>query len=333
MNKRVDITIFIPTYFAEDTLAHLLRKIFKQKIDKTFEVLIYDTSSTDKTPKIIERFAKRHANLRHKTILKKDFQHGRVRQQAAEDAKGEFVVYLTQDAIPAHNRWLYELLKPFEINEKSVGVTGKQDPRPKTFPLLKREIRGVFSGLGPDNGTTIYYKDDFIKKQSQYDHVAFYSDVNSACRRNFVLHTIPYRELDYAEDQAFGRDVIEAGYMKAYASRGNVVHSNEFKIREYKNRMFDEVMGLRKAGIPVKAPSFLGIIKVVALGTVKDTIFTLRDSEYSWKRRLFYIAVNPIYNIEKWRGFRKAVEFDLNDQKTAHRYSLESRQARVRLKR
>ena len=58
MNKRVDITIFIPTYFAEDTLAHLLRKIFKQKIDKTFEVLIYDTSSTDKTPKIIKKYAK-----------------------------------------------------------------------------------------------------------------------------------------------------------------------------------------------------------------------------------------------------------------------------------
>ena len=38
--KKVDITVFIPTYFGEDYLDDLLKMVFKQNIDKSFEVLI-----------------------------------------------------------------------------------------------------------------------------------------------------------------------------------------------------------------------------------------------------------------------------------------------------
>ena len=323
MNSDYYVTVFIPTYFGEQYLDELLTSVFNQKVDFSYEVLIYDTSSTDKTPEIIRNFAAKHDNLRHKTITKAEYGHGRTRAAAAHDARGEIVVYLSQDATPAHDRWLYEMTKPFSLQERIAGVVGKQDPRPNTFPLLKSEIRSVFGGFGNDCGLTLFYKDDFMKQQGQYDVVCFYSDVNSAARKSVLTGDIPYKDVPYAEDQLFGRDIIDAGYIKAYASRGNVLHSNEMKLSEYKNRMFDETLGLRKIGIPVEKPSIKTVLKIITKGIIRDWINTLIDRDYSWKRKLYWLAVNPLFHIEKWRGVRLATSVDIDDVETTSKYSLE----------
>ena len=323
--ENIKATVFIPTWFGEQYLDEVLKAVFRQKVPFNFEVLIYDTSSKDSTPEIIKKYAKKHANFRHKTITKEEFGHGKTRNAAAHDAKGEIVVYISQDVTPAHNRWLYEITKPFELNENIVGVIGKQDPRPHCFPLLKSEIRKTFNGFGPDYGTTLFYNDDFIKDQSTYDAVCFYSDVNSAARKSFLVGKIPYQDVPYAEDQLFGRDVIGAGYQKAYAPRANVVHSNDMTLGEYKHRMFDETMGLRKIGIPVPVPGKRAIIKMVSRGIVRDTINILRDGQYSKKRKLYWLILNPLYHIEKWRGVRLATLTDMEDDSSMSKYSLESR--------
>jgi rhamnosyltransferase len=328
MSKKPYVTVFIPTYFGEQYLDELLNNVFNQKVDFQFEVLIYDTSSTDTTPLIISKYAKKYSNLRHKTITKAEYGHGKTRRDAAYDAKGDIVVYLSQDATPAHDRWLYEMVKPFELNEKVAGVLGKQDPRPNAFPLLKNEVKAVFGNFGSDSGTTLFYKDDFVQHQSQYDILSFYSDVNSAGRRSILTGDIPYKPVAYAEDQLFGRDIIDAGYIKAYAPRGNVLHTNDIRLRDYKARIFDETQGLREVGIPVEKPSIRTIAKLVLKGIPKDWVRTLIDKDYSWKRKLYWFVMNPFYHIEKWRGVRLAASVSLGDQDAHRKYSLEKQQER-----
>jgi rhamnosyltransferase len=322
------VTVFIPTYFGEQYLDELLERVFAQKVDFTYEVLIYDTSSTDATPLIIKKYADKYKYLRYKTISKAEYGHGKTRRDAAYDAKGEIVVYLSQDATPAHDRWLYEMVKPFQLNEKIAGVLGKQDPRPNAFPLLKNEVRAVFGNFGSDCGTTLFYKDDFIQSQGQYDVATFYSDVNSAARRSVLTGDIPYKPVAYAEDQLFGRDIIDAGYIKAYAPRGNVLHTNDVKLRDYRARMFDETKGLREVGIPVQKPSLRTVTKMVVKGVMKDWVRTLVDNDYSWKRKMYWLAVNPLYHIEKWRGVRLATSVSLGDDASHSKYSLEKQQER-----
>lgn len=323
--NQIKATVFIPTWFGEKYLDEVLAAIFRQKVDFLYEVLIYDTSSTDRTPGIIKKYAEKHTNLRWKTITKDEFGHGKTRNAAAHDAKGEFVVFISQDVTPAHDRWLYEMVKPFELSENIIGVMGKQDPRPHCFPLLKSEIRAVFRNFGPDFGTTIFYKDSFVKSQGDYDAISFYSDVNSAARKKYLTGKLPYQDVPYAEDQLFGRDVIDAGYQKAYAARGNVIHSNDMTLGEYKHRMFDETMGLRKIGLPVDIPSRKLITKMIVKGSIKDIYHILRDSDYSWKRKLYWLVFNPLYYIEKWRGVRLAALVDMEDRSSFNKYSLEQR--------
>lgn len=321
--KNIQATIFIPTWFGEKYLDEVLYAVFRQKVDFDFEVLIYDTSSTDNTQAIIKKYEKKHKNLRWKEIAKTEFGHGKTRNAAAHDARGKIVVYISQDVTPAHDRWLYEMVRAFDISPDIVGVTGKQDPRPHCFPLLKSEIKAVFSGLGPDVGTTVYYNDTFVQDQATYDRIAFYSDVNSAARRDFLINNIPYRDVPYAEDQLLGRDIIDAGYMKAYVPRGNVLHSNDMELHEYKNRMFDETVGLRKIGLTVTVPSIRLIARMVATGAIKDTWRIIKDHQYSWKRKLYWLVFNPVYHIEKWRGVRLATLADIEDDTVLEKHSLE----------
>jgi len=325
--NKIKATIFIPTLNGEDDLERLLQAIFRQQLDSKFEVLIIDSSSTDGTLDIINKYMKKHKNLRLVVIEKQDFGHGKTRNKAAQLANGEIVVYITQDAIPSHDRWLYEFIKPFDLNKKIVGITGKQIPNPGCFPLLKYEIQSVFGNLGPDFGTTIFYKDDFVKDQGVYDAISFYSDVNSAARREYLRGKFPLKDVPYAEDQLLGRDIIDAGYYKAYAPRASVFHSNDLKLSEYKNRMFDETFGLRRLGINVTIPSKKFILKQVVINSTKDFIRIVKDGQYSKKRKIFWIFINPFFHVEKWRGVRLGAMADLSDKDMINKHSLEKKRA------
>lgn len=325
MSDDIKATVFIPTYNGEKYLVEILKSVFKQVVDFKFEVLIIDSGSTDRTIKIIKEYQNGHKNLSFEEIPNSEFGHGKTRNYAAHQAKGEIVVYLSHDAIPSHNRWLYEITKPFELNDKIMGVTGKQTPRHKCVPLLKYEIQHTFRNLGPDFGTTIFYKDDFMKNPVFSDGVGFYSDVNSAARKDFLINSIPYRDVPYAEDQLFGRDLIEAGYYKAYASRADVIHSNDLLLREYKHRMFDEMVGLRRIGVEIRNPSIKSIIKSIVFGVIKDGIRTVFDEQYSFKRKIYWLATNPLYHIEKWRGIRLSAKADIENGDLINKHSLESK--------
>jgi len=318
-----DITIAIFTYNGEKYIGDILKALKKQKIDKKFEVLIIDSGSTDDTLAIIVKHQKALPSMRLHEISNSDYGHGKTRQLAAEMAEGAIVVYLSHDAVPAHIHWLYEMVKVFDISPNIVGVTGRQIPRPGCFPLLKYEILHVFNNFGPAFGTTIFYKDSFIRSQEVYNAVCFYSDANSAARKSVLIGDIPYQDVAYAEDQLFGRDVIDAGLMKAYTARGSVIHSNDLRLGEYKNRMFDEVMGLRRVGIKQDKLKHRTALKLIIKGVIGDTIRIIRDKDYTNKRKLYWIVINPFFHIEKWRGVRKATHIRLSDKVGSEKYSLE----------
>jgi rhamnosyltransferase len=300
-------TVVVLTYNGERYLRELLDAVAGQRIDGAFETLVIDSGSTDATLDIIAGFPQ----VRLVRIPNEEFGHGRTRNFAAHEARGRYVAYLTHDAVPASDRWLYELLKPFEISDRVAAVMGSQIPRPSAFPLLKYEIDAVFAGFGPGFGTTLFYDDDFITSEGVRNAVTFYSDVNSAARRDILTGPVPYQDVSYAEDQLFGRDVIAAGLIKAYAPRAAVIHSNDLTLAEYDGRMTEETLGQREVGIDVAVPSVRVVGRMVARGVVKDTVRLLRDRDFSWRRRLYYLVVGPLYHLQKWRGVRRGAAAEL----------------------
>ncbi|MFC5790886.1 glycosyltransferase family 2 protein [Agromyces tardus] len=319
------VTVAILTYNGEEYLERILQQLRRQRLDGGFEVLVIDSGSTDATLDIVRR----HPEVRLHEIPNSEFGHGKTRNLAARLARGEFIAYLTHDAVPTNEDWLRELIAPFAMDERIVAVMGKQVPRPGCFPLLKYEIKGVFAGFGPDFGTSVFYKDESMSDEGTLGALGFYSDVNSAARRRFLLEQIPYRDVRYAEDQLFGRDVIEAGYRKAYAPRAAVEHSNDLTLAEYGRRIFDETVGLRQIGFPIPRMSRASQLRLTLRGIVGDSLRILRDRDYSWRRKLYWLVANPAFQVRKWRSYRASTLVDLADEGAIRAGSLEHSRKRA----
>ncbi len=305
-------TVAILTWNGEEYLRDILTALRTQQVDGEVEVLVIDSGSTDATLAIIADFPE----VRLHQIPNSEFGHGKTRNLAAQLATGEFVVYLTHDAVPADDFWLAGMLAPFELFPRVVGVVGRQIPRPQCFPLLKYEIRRVFETQGAEFATTISYEDPAFQRHPHYGPPArFYSDVNSAARRRYLLDEVPYQDVSYAEDQLFAQEFMRKGGFKAYAPWGAVVHSNDLTYGEYKKRLFDEIVGLRLAGAPVPPAShgFRAFVRAVVL----DPADILQDHDYSAARKLYWLIVNPFFHLAKHRAGKRARRIDLSHPKLA----------------
>jgi rhamnosyltransferase len=313
------LTVAVLTFNGEKYIERILSQLRRQEFDGGLEVLVIDSGSTDRTLQIVKQFPE----VRLHQIPNDEFGHGRTRNLAAQLARGDFVAYLTHDAIPLSETWAYEIVRPFSISERIVAVMGKQVPRSNAIPLIKYEIEGMFSGFGPDFGTSLFYHDAFIQDEGVLGAVSFYSDVNSAARRDFLLNGVPYRDVPYAEDQMFGKDLVLAGFTKAYAPRAAVEHSNDLSYSEYGRRIFDETVGLRQIGTAIPELRAKDQLKLTVRGIAGDTIRIVRDRSFSRKRKIYWLAANPFFQITKWKSYRRSTVVDLADESSIQSGSLE----------
>ena len=296
------VTIAILTLNGEEFLDDILVAVEAQEYGGAVETLVVDSGSTDGTLATLAR----HPSVRVHRIPNEEFGHGKTRALAAELARGEIVAYLTQDAVPAHERWLFEIVAPFVDDPRISAVVGKQVPRASAPPVLKYDIERVFRSLGPDSGLAVTWDVGRPMTPEQIRAATFYSDVNSAARRSVLLGPVPYRDVSYAEDQLFGRDLFERGHRKAYAPSAAVLHSNATSLRTFGSRIAAEVSGLRGIGASIAPLSRFGAFKQFVKWSTADAAFIVIDPAYPPGRKLYWLFVNPWYHVAKWNSYRRA---------------------------
>ena len=74
----------------------------------------------------------------------------------------------------------------------------------------------------------------------------FLSNVN-ACYARACWEQVGFRDVPYSEDQAFGADMLAAGWLKAYAPGAAVLHAHDYGPLEFMRRYFDEYRGLHES--------------------------------------------------------------------------------------
>ena len=125
----VDVSIVILTKDAGSQFRDLLKAILSQNTKYKFEVIVVDSGSNDETLKIAKEFKTKLFK-----IPPEEFGHGKTRNYGAKLAKGNFLVFLTHDALPSGNDWLDQLLAPFS-EDQVVGIYARQIPKPDASPL------------------------------------------------------------------------------------------------------------------------------------------------------------------------------------------------------
>jgi rhamnosyltransferase len=310
------VTVAIPTFNAEDFIEDLLKAVFAQKTERDLEVLVIDSGSSDKTVDIVQK----HPKVKLHQIPNSEFGHGKTRNLAVEMARGEYILFLTQDAIPATPYWLEAMVEPFELSDKVGCVVGKQIPHANAPATIKREVYIVFKGLGPDDSVSLQHKNEVSEKFNLVN--TFMSNTNSAVRK--ALHAkIPFRDVNYAEDQGLGIDMLKAGYYKAYAPLGAVDHSHDYGVREYFKRKFDEYIGLRKTTGYRASAGYKELFWGSAKATFQDWVFIIRDKQYGLGQKAGNFLKSPFYNLGLRLAIRSASHQKISD-KMHEKFSLES---------
>lgn len=317
------VSVFIPTYNGEKYIGQCIDAVLSQDLpdDYLLELLVTDSGSKDRTVDIIKNYGEK---VRFEQIPNSEFGHGKTRAKAAAVATGEFILFLTQDATPANNRWLINMIEPFFISERVGCVFGRQVPRAFSVPTIKREVATVFGGLGAGDAIIIHRYKSLVDGTKTNELNTFFSDANSAVRRDLLIGRVPFRDLPYSEDQALAEDMQKKGYLKAYSPLGAVWHSNEYTAKEYYHRKFDEYIGLQESIGYKISPN----IKSLTLGWIRPTIhdikFTLKDPEYNYRAKLKFAVGSVFYNIAEKAGRYKAAKY-YNNPEIRKKLSLESR--------
>jgi glycosyltransferase involved in cell wall biosynthesis/GT2 family glycosyltransferase len=179
-----------------------------------------------------------------------DFGHGRTRNVGAERSSGELICFLTQDAVPAAG-WLDAYREAFALADRVGAAYGPHLPRPRTSPMIARELSEFFATFAPDGRPVV----------QRADGPVFLSNVN-ACYARACWSEIRFPDVPYAEDQAFARAMLEAGWAKVYHPGAAVEHAHDYGMVEFMRRYFDEYRGLRETIDHVEAISPRGVAGV-----------------------------------------------------------------------
>src|SRR5829696_3936735 len=103
---REPVTVAIPVRNGGALLGDVLAAVRAQRVDRPLEVLVADSASTDGSAELARSFGA--------TVVPVErFSHGGTRNLLMERAAGAHVAFLTQDALPASERWLEALLGGF----------------------------------------------------------------------------------------------------------------------------------------------------------------------------------------------------------------------------
>lgn len=235
--------VIIPTKNAMPKFVRVLGMVRRQKTPWPFEIVIIDSGSSDGTV----QFVKNQDNVRLLQIDPTSFGHGRTRNQAIAECDAKFVALLTHDAEPIDEFWLANLVGAVEQDGRIGGAFGRHIAYPEASPFTKRDLDRHFEGFLKH--PLIVHRDldreKYINDVGWRQLLHFYSD-NNSCMRKSVWETIPYPDVEFAEDQIWARDIVEAGFAKAYAPDATVLHSHDYGIQEQIRRAFDESRNFEK---------------------------------------------------------------------------------------
>lgn len=295
----MNVTIVIPTKNAGQLLKSVLEAVTTQNTQKSYEVICIDSGSKDNTVEIIKSFP----SVKLAEIKPQEFGHGKTRNYGASLGTGEFIVFITQDALPASNKWLDNLVDAVAADPLCAGGFGIHYPYENCNLFDKRDLSIHFKGFGQDN--TYYWINDWNRYRNDegYRHLlGFYSD-NNSCMRRSIWEKIPYDDVNFAEDQFWARKIIELGYHKVFAAHAPVFHSHNYKVSSYFRRYYDEYKGLYNLHQYVILKSPLLIPAAIIKHVVSDVKY-IREcrSELSVKERIYWFFYSIGRNSGRYFG-------------------------------
>lgn len=254
------LEVLIPVYRPDAKLGYLLHMLNQQRLLPEKIVLMVTKEKTEngacteglrergKTDEDLEGplrrwISKSHIPVECHFLSKDEFDHGGTRNAGMGFCDSEFVLCMTQDAVPENEFLTEELLNPFfetfcgaergRLGDTELLISyGCQLPA-KDCKLLERYTRSFN-----------YPKESRVKTAADISELGiktfFASNVCALYKRRLFLEQGGFPEKTiFNEDMIFAGRAVKAGYGIAYASKARVFHSHNLSGIAQFHRNFD----------------------------------------------------------------------------------------------
>jgi rhamnosyltransferase len=241
------VSIIIRTLNEEKYLDKLLSVISSQSLDNfTYEVVIIDSGSVDKTLEIATAYK---ARITH--IDKQKFTFGRSLNMGCEFSDGDFLVFISGHCIPTDNNWLTNLVKPL-MQKKCIYAYGKQVGRDTT----KFSEMQVFKKYFPSESSI---------PQAGY----FCNNANAAISREAWSRHQFNEELTGLEDMFLAKLIYQNDGAIGYVANSVVYHIHNESWQQVKIRYERESIALKKI-MPEINISFIDMLHFLFAAIFQD---------------------------------------------------------------
>lgn len=225
------VDVIIPVYKPDESFATLMERLQKQNIKPEKIIILNTRTENDKEAEQLSAKYGRAENVKIIHIEKPEFDHGGTRKYGATLSDAEYMLFMTQDAIPHDKQLVERLLEPMQKNNVAAAYA-RQLPR-KDAGIIEAYTR-----------TFNYPEEPAMKSKKDLKTLGiktyFCSNVCAIYRKSvyeelggFVEKTI------FNEDMIMASKIIQAGYDIAYAAKAKVIHSHHYTWKQQFSRNFD----------------------------------------------------------------------------------------------
>ncbi len=228
--KKIDVVI--PTYRPDHKLILLLERLQNQTHSLDHIILMH--TQVEGEQDLLEFLLNNHIvtdQITIKSHTKEAFDHGDTRDQGMKIATGDYVLYMTQDAIPKDEYLVETLCKSLENKEVAIAY-GKQLPGVESTLLEQITREFNYGSIG------------VIKSEESLATMGiktyFCSNVCAMYRRETYLSLGGFvKRAIFNEDMIYAAKVITNHYKIAYVPEAKVIHGHKYTNREQLKRNFD----------------------------------------------------------------------------------------------
>lgn len=205
------ISVVVPTLNAELRLERLFNMLKAQTLQPS-EIVVVDSSSNDNTAKLAADLGATVV-----TIKRREFNHGATRHRALLSTNGDYIAFLTDDAVPANKDYLKNLATA--LGDETVGMaSGRQIPRSDA-----RRFEALVRGFN-------YPDTSFVRSINDIERLGirtfFASDACSIYRRTAYMQCGGFPTVETNEDMLMAAKMIQSGWKIAYEANAEVIHSH-----------------------------------------------------------------------------------------------------------
>ena len=225
------ISVVIPVKNGGADLRRCLDGIAAQHAAGDVEVVVVDSGSTDGSVEVA-----RAAGARVHEIPPAEFNHGGTRNLGVSLARGDKVVFTSQDAHAERDDWLALLTAPLG-DPQVAGAYGRQIAHEDASPSEHFFLDFLY---GPHSRVQ-------LARERIGPQDTLFSNVNAAIRRD-VFERFPFvDDIVMSEDQEWSARVLKAGYALHYVAAAVVRHSHPYTLRQAFRRFYDSGLSARQS--------------------------------------------------------------------------------------